>query len=224
MNCGAGFGVGKRRRGYKDGLLPALSGFGALFKRELAMAWNRGGGPAVALAFNVGAVTLLPLASGGSLDKLKLLAPGFSWVALALASLLSLERLFERDYEDRALDLLALGPAPLELVAVAKCLAQWICTGIPLAVFAPVAATALGAWFKIAGKAHWESIHEVREDYPHADSVGSCVVFNIGGNKYRLITRIFYATDEFRDHAYVLHVWTHKEYDTNKWKSDCDCD
>ena len=122
-----------------------MNGFGVLLKRELAMAWNRGGGPAVALAFNACAVTLLPLASGGALDKLKLLAPGFSWVALALASLLSLERLFERDYEDGALDLLALGPAPLELVSAAKCLAQWICTGVPLAFFAPIAATALGA-------------------------------------------------------------------------------
>lgn len=122
-----------------------MSGFLVLFRRELAMAWNRGGGPAVALAFNLCAVTLLPLASGAALDKLKLLAPGFSWVALALASLLSLERLFERDYEDGALDLLALGPAPLELVSLAKCLAQWICTGLPLALFAPVATTALGA-------------------------------------------------------------------------------
>jgi heme exporter protein B len=122
-----------------------MSGFGVLLKRELAMVWNRGGGPAVALAFNVSAVALLPLASGGSLDKLKLLAPGFSWVALALASLLSLERLFERDYEDGTLDLLALGPAPLELAAVAKCLAQWIGIGVPLAVFAPIASSALGA-------------------------------------------------------------------------------
>jgi heme exporter protein B len=126
-----------------------MSGFGTLFRRELAMAWNRGGGPAVALAFNLCAVTLLPLASGTALDKLKLVAPGFSWVALTLASLLSLERLFERDYEDGALDLLALGPAPLELVALAKCLAQWICTGLPLAVFAPVAMTALGADVKL---------------------------------------------------------------------------
>jgi heme exporter protein B len=127
-----------------------MSGFGVLMKRELALAWGRGGGPLVALAFNLCAVTLLPLAAGASLDKLKLLAPGFSWVALALASLLSLERLFERDYEDGALDLLALGPAPLELVAAAKCFSQWVCTGLPLAVFAPVAATALGADMRLA--------------------------------------------------------------------------
>ena len=58
--------------------------------------------------------------------------------------------MFERDFEDGALDLLALGPAPLELVAVAKCLAQWICTGIPLALFAPIATVALGADMKLA--------------------------------------------------------------------------
>jgi heme exporter protein B len=122
-----------------------MRGFGVLMKRELALAWGRGGGPLVALAFNLCAVTLLPLAAGASLDKLKLLAPGFSWVALALASLLSLERLFERDYEDGALDLLTLGDAPLEAVAAVKCLAQWIATGAPLAAMAPIMAVALGA-------------------------------------------------------------------------------
>jgi heme exporter protein B len=122
-----------------------VSGFSTLLRRELALAWGRGGGPLTALAFNACAVTLLPLAAGAAPERLKLLAPGFSWVALALASLLSLERLFERDYEDGALDLLARGPAPLEMVAMAKCLAQWTCIGLPLAVFAPIAATALGA-------------------------------------------------------------------------------
>jgi heme exporter protein B len=66
-------------------------------------------------------------------------------VALALASLLSLERLFERDYEDGALDLLSLSPLPLELTCAAKCLGQWIATGAPLALAAPIAAIGLGA-------------------------------------------------------------------------------
>jgi heme exporter protein B len=73
-----------------------------------------------------------------------------AWLVLALASLLSLERLFERDYEDGALDLLALGPLPLEVVSAVKCLAQWIATGLPLALFAPIAATALGADLRLA--------------------------------------------------------------------------
>ena len=121
-----------------------------LLKRELAMAWGRGGAPVVALAFYASMVTLLPLAAGAQPQKLAALAPGAAWLALALSSLLSLERLFERDYEDGALDLLALGPAPLELAAAAKCLAQWATNGLPLALFAPVAATALGADMRLA--------------------------------------------------------------------------
>jgi len=81
----------------------------ALYRRELALAWGRGGGPLTALAFFLGVTTLLPLAVGAEPGRLSAVAPGSAWLALALASLLSLERLFERDYEDGALDLLALG-------------------------------------------------------------------------------------------------------------------
>lgn len=122
-----------------------MSGFAVLLRRELAMAWGRGGGPIVAVAFYACVATLLPLAAGASPQRLAAVAPGSAWLALALASLLSLERLFERDYEDGALDLLSLGPVPLELVSATKCLAQWISTGLPLALFTPLAATALGA-------------------------------------------------------------------------------
>jgi hypothetical protein len=89
-----------------------------------------------------------PAAAGGRAARpsgWRALAPGIAWLALALAALLSLERLFERDFEDGALDLLALGPAPLEAVAVAKCLAHWLAAGAPLALAAPIAALALGA-------------------------------------------------------------------------------
>lgn len=122
-----------------------MNGFAILLRRELAMSWGKGGGPLLALAFYLAIATLLPLAIGSEPGRLAAIAPGAAWIGLALASLLSLERLFERDYEDGALDLLALGPAPLELAAFAKCLAQWITTGAPLALLAPVAAIALGA-------------------------------------------------------------------------------
>lgn len=118
---------------------------GVLFRRELALAWSGGGGPLLACAFYAGAATLTALALGPAPERLAAAAAGSAWLALALASLLSLERLFERDFEDGALDLLALGPAPLELVCAVKCLAQWAATGLPLAVMAPVAAIALGA-------------------------------------------------------------------------------
>ena len=84
-----------------------------LMRRELALSWGRGGGPMLAVAFYAAMATLLPLATGPAPSQLAVVAPGSAWLALALASLLSLERLFERDYEDGALDLLALGPAPL---------------------------------------------------------------------------------------------------------------
>jgi len=122
-----------------------VSAFLTLFRRELDLAWGRGGGPLYACAFYACVATLLPLAAGPAPERLAAVAPGSAWLALALSSLLSLERLFERDYEDGALDLLALGPAPLEAAAAAKCLAQWAANGLPLAVFAPLAAVALGA-------------------------------------------------------------------------------
>ncbi|MBV9511574.1 MAG: heme exporter protein CcmB [Caulobacteraceae bacterium] len=122
-----------------------MRGLGVLLRRELALSWGRGGGPLLALAFYAAVATLTPLAMGPAPSRLALIAPGSAWLALALASLLSLDRLFERDFEDGALDLLALGPAPLEAVAFAKCLAQWITTAAPLALAAPAAALALGA-------------------------------------------------------------------------------
>lgn len=118
---------------------------GVLFRRELALAWSGGGGPLLACAFYAGAATLTALALGPAPERLAAAAAGSAWLALALASLLSLERLFERDFEDGALDLLLLGPAPLELVCAVKCLAQWVATSLPLAVMAPVVAIALGA-------------------------------------------------------------------------------
>jgi heme exporter protein B len=127
-----------------------MSRLSALLARETALAWGRGGGPLVAVGFYAGVATLLPLAIGPEPERLRAIAPGAAWVALALASLLSLERLFERDYEDGALDLLTLSPAPLELTCFIKCVGQWLATGAPLALAAPVAALALGAKAELA--------------------------------------------------------------------------
>lgn len=54
-------------------------------------------------------------------------------------------------------------------------------------------------------------------DYPHADLVGACTVFNIGGNKYRLVTAIIYGIWR----VYVRNLLTHLEYSRNTWKRDC---
>jgi len=77
----------------------------------------------------------------------------------------------------------------------------------------------LQQWFKTVSRAGWRNLAEVRETYPHADPVGDCTVFNVGGNKYRLVTKIFY------QHQTVLvrAVMTHREYDEEGWKNDCNC-
>lgn len=116
-----------------------------LLKREMSLAWGRGGGALVAAGFYMGITTLLPLAVGPEPARLAGVAPGIAWMALALASLLNLDRLFERDFEDGSLDLLLFSPVPLEITCAVKCLGQWLATGAPLALAAPMAAIALGS-------------------------------------------------------------------------------
>jgi heme exporter protein B len=122
-----------------------VSAVGKLLAREAALAWGRGGGALVSVGFYLGVATLLPLATGPEPERLAAIAPGAAWAALALAALLGLDRLFERDFEDGSLDLLVLSTLPLEIVCAVKCLGQWVATGAPLALAAPAAAIALGA-------------------------------------------------------------------------------
>ena len=79
------------------------------------------------------------------------------------------------------------------------------------------AKTPLLTWHKQTEKADWKNLAETREMFPYADSIGECSIFNIGGNKYRLITKINYKTKV----VYVLFVLTLFEYDKDKWKDDC---
>ena len=110
----------------------------ALFRRDVALAWREGGTIGTALGFYLVVVAITPLGLGPDLNLLSRIAPGVLWVALLLASLLSADRIFHNDYEDGALDVLATGPLPLELVAGVKSLAHWVTTGIPLALLAPL--------------------------------------------------------------------------------------
>jgi heme exporter protein B len=121
-----------------------------LWRRELSLAWAGGGGPLLACGFFLCLTVLVPLAAGGDPAGLKPVAGGIAWVALAVSSILSLERLFERDFEDGTLDLLALGPAPMELMVIAKAKAQWLAVGGPLAITAPLAAITLGLPISLA--------------------------------------------------------------------------
>ena len=69
-------------------------------------------------------------------------------------------------------------------------------------------------WFKIVQKTEFGSFAELREVFPSADKVGDLIVFNIGGNKYRLIASIHFN----RNKVYIRHVLTHAEYDKGAWK------
>ena len=95
-----------------------MSALRQLFVRELSLSWSGGGGPLLACGFMACFAVIVPLAVGEDLMVLAPVAAGITWVGLAVASLLSLERMFERDLEDGALDILALGPVPMELVVL----------------------------------------------------------------------------------------------------------
>lgn len=70
-------------------------------------------------------------------------------------------------------------------------------------------------WFKIVQNSEFENFADLRKTFPSADKVGELIVFNIGGNKYRLIASIH----SNRGKVYVRHVLTHREYDKGTWKA-----
>lgn len=112
----------------------------ALIKREVTIATRAGGGAALGLAFFLIMVLLTALGLGRETTLLAKAAPGTLWVGALLATLLSLDRLFQADAEDGTLEALALAPIPLEGVIVAKTAAHWLTTGLPLVVLSPLMA------------------------------------------------------------------------------------
>ncbi len=83
----------------------------------------------------------------------------------------------------------------------------------------PDSESSLKSWYKTAKKANWENLVDTREDFPHADLAGDCTIFNISGNKYRLITKISYRTKK----VFIRFILTHAEYDKGIYKNDCEC-
>ena len=112
--------------------------FVALVRRDLAIAARVGGAGGLGLVFFLMVVALIPFGLGPDLNLLSRIGPAILWIAGVLATLIGLDRLFQADEEDGALDLMRLSPAPLELVVLAKTTAHWLTTGLPLAVFVPL--------------------------------------------------------------------------------------
>ncbi|MFO1106476.1 MAG: heme exporter protein CcmB [Amaricoccus sp.] len=115
----------------------------AVLGRELRLALRSGGGAGLGLAFFLILVLLVPFGIGPDPARLAPVAPGTLWIGALLACLLSLDRLFQSDFEDGTLDILALSPLPLAGLVALKALAHWLTTGLPLVLVAPLLALTL---------------------------------------------------------------------------------
>jgi heme exporter protein B len=116
----------------------------ALLFRDIRLATRSGGSAVLALAFFAAVATLVPLGIGVDLKLLAQVAAGVLWVAAVLSALLALDRLFQADFEDGSLDVIALSPVSLEMIAATKIAAHWLTTGLPLALLSPLLALMFG--------------------------------------------------------------------------------
>lgn len=120
-----------------------MSGFLAIVRRDLRLALRQGSDSLMVVTFFVLTVVLFPFGVGPEPGILERIAAGVLWVTALLASMLSLDRLFQVDYEDGSLDLITRGPAPLGVLVLGKVTAHWLTTGLPLLAAAPVLAVLL---------------------------------------------------------------------------------
>jgi heme exporter protein B len=121
----------------------------ALVRRDLSLALRQGSDAVLVVAFFAVVTLLFPFGVGPEPRLLARIAPGILWATALLSALLSFDRLFQADQEDGSLDQLALAPPPLGLVALAKVLAHWLATGLPLILAAPL----LGLLLQLPGPA-----------------------------------------------------------------------
>ena len=112
--------------------------FNALMKRDLLLAFRHRGELANPLLFFLMIVTLFPLGVSPEAVVLRKIAPGVIWIAALLAALFSLENLFRSDFEDGALEQMLLSPQPLSILVLAKVLAHWLVSGLPMLLLAPL--------------------------------------------------------------------------------------
>jgi len=140
-----------------------------LLKRDLALAVRAGGGFGLSLAFFLIFTTLVPFGVGPNTGILGSIAPGVLWLGALLACLLSLDRIFQLDWEDGTLDLVATSPVPLEGLVAMKALAHWITTGLPLVIVAP----ALGLLLNLPGAAYPWLIASLALGTPALSAIGA---------------------------------------------------
>ncbi len=120
-----------------------MSGFVAVFARDVRLALRQSSDSLTVVGFFAIAVVLFPFGVGPEAEVLARIAGGILWVTALLAALLSLDRIFAVDFEDGTLDQLVLCGTPLPITVLAKVAAHWATTGIPLMVIAPLLAPTL---------------------------------------------------------------------------------
>jgi heme exporter protein B len=121
-----------------------MSVFLAIIRRDFRLAMRQGGATLLAVVFFFLTVSLFPFGVGPDLGILARIAAGVVWVAALLAALLSLDRLYQADFEDGSLEQLALSGLPLSMISLAKIITHWLTTGLPLILASPVLALLLG--------------------------------------------------------------------------------
>lgn len=120
-----------------------MNRFLTIIKRDLRLNLRQGGDGLMMVMFFLLVCIMFPLGIGPEHDILASIAPGIIWVAALLASMLSLDRLFLTDYEDGSLELLVITPIPLECIVIAKIIAHWFTTSVPLIIATPLLAILL---------------------------------------------------------------------------------
>lgn len=120
-----------------------MNGFWAVLKRDLRLAMRQGADSVMVVAFFIVTTTLFPFGVGPEGNILARIASGVIWVSALLAAMLSLERVFQTDFEDGSLELMVLSPVPLEVLVLGKVTAHWLTTGLPLILASPLMAVML---------------------------------------------------------------------------------
>ena len=141
----------------------------ALFKRDVLLAFRSGGGFGLALSFFLIVVMFVPFGVGADLSLLAVIAPGILWIGALLACLLSLDRIFQLDFEDGTLDVLATSPLPGEAITGAKAAAHWVTTGLPLTL----AAAPLGYLLNLPSEAYVWLVASLLTGTPALSFIGS---------------------------------------------------
>ncbi|MDC0190023.1 heme exporter protein CcmB [Rhodospirillales bacterium] len=146
-----------------------MNAFSSLLKRDLRLAFRQGSDSVMVIVFFIVVVVLFPLSIGPEQKILARISAGVIWVAALLAAMLSMDRLFAADYEDGSLDLLVISPHPTEILVLAKVLAHWLTTGLPLIIVSPL----LGVFLYLQADGFWVMIMSLLLGTPILSLIGA---------------------------------------------------